>query len=359
VIRDRYAALAARLLRSQSLRRAPDSGARARGLATIERALGAQHRRNVLLRRLAFAAAATIACVLGASIALRSSHAPIAVVRVVASPVGSGAALVGWNGESPLGVASELTLGSRLTTPKGGGALLEMSTGSRLELGEETVLGLQSHTELQRFSLVIGQLRAEVAKLGQRERFVVDTPDVQAEVRGTAFTIAVLVPPHACRGLRTRLDVHEGVVEVRTQGAAVRVGAGEHWPRDCAGEPASDVQRQRQPEHSIESHERDDPPRVRASTPRQRESSLGEQNDLFERAARAGRGGDTAAARAAYSALLLRYPDSALAEDALAGLMRALRTSDHAAARRAAERYLQRYPGGFAREEARRIVDEH
>lgn len=357
---ERYAALAARLLRQHRSQRTSEAHARARGLATIESALASRQRRRVRRRRLGLGALALMACGFGATLVQdwRSVRAPDArpAVVVLASPTGSGASLVGWNGERSIAAPSELTLGSRVSTPARGGARLDMSTGTHIELGAEAVLSLQSHTELQRFSLIAGTMTARVTKLGPSERFVVDTPDAQAEVRGTAFTLEVLTLPQSCRGgARTRLEVHEGVVEVRAQGAATRVAAGEHWPRDCSREPATVDEKDARTQSTPELHE---PSHADVTTPLRRASSLGDQNDLFERAARAERRGETRAALAGYESLIERYPDSALAEDALAGRMRVLRTSDVAAARQTAELYLQRYPVGFAREEARRLVQQ-
>src|SRR5262249_42751611 len=59
--------------------------------------------------------------------------------------------------------------------------------------------------------------------LGTGERFLVRTRDAEVEVRGTVFRVA------AAQGRIERVEVSEGVVEVRHDGASQTIRAGESW----------------------------------------------------------------------------------------------------------------------------------
>jgi len=58
-----------------------------------------------------------------------------------------------------------------------------------------------------------------------------------------------------------------------------------------------------------------------------------------------------------FDELATAHPGSPLVESALVQRMKLLATTDPAAAGRAAAIYLERYPSGFARPEARALVD--
>src|SRR5262249_2055397 len=108
---------------------------------------------------------------------------------------------------------------------------LEVEPGSQLAVVEEG--------RAQVFALNAGSLRADVAKLGSGERFIVRTADAEVEVRGTSFLVDVVPPDPACgAGNATRVQVFEGVGRVRAGGREAAVGPGEHWPRDCRQSPA-------------------------------------------------------------------------------------------------------------------------
>jgi ferric-dicitrate binding protein FerR (iron transport regulator) len=363
----RHAVLAARLLRGSVPAEGNGEADRARSLATIDRALSDLERRRRRLRAFGFvaAAAAAAACAL-AWVGLEGLHrAPpmlaAPAVAVVASPVADGARVLDSHGEGPLGPGVALQVGGRIATASGGGARLELSTGTSLELESASILSIQHQDTLQRFALAQGAVNAKVAKLGSGERFLIDTPDAQIEVRGTAFRLQVLAAAEACGdGTRTRLQVREGVVEVRAGNRLARVAAGELWPPTCGVAAVTPVASGpvpgATPADAGKGPRRTGQPSVLRATS---SSSLVVQNDLFERGVRAERQGDVEAALQAYAELLARHPSSPLAENALAGRMRLLGARDAAQARREAVRYLERYPKGFARLEAERLVAGH
>lgn len=559
----RYAALAARLLRENlDVGFRGRAGERQRSLQTIERALNAAERRRWYVRG-AFTGLALAASVavwftvqqLDTFSAERGDGAEgrELEVSVRALPLGSGATLFSASGEVALLPGTQLAVGDRVATEQHGGAVLSLSSGTHLELGADSNFVVQSENRVQRFSLDRGSLQANVATLHQGQRFVVDTPEAQVEVRGTEFrlrlleTAAVCVPPLAAGAgdgravdstdealpeesevapSRVRLWVREGVVEVRSRGTTTRVAAGEAWPADCideeahleqgtadrrsaadartvdaravdaraadaktidartadaptadgrtadessAGERARDADARVAEGHGPEAQtaegrsvgegsgdertatgqrgaleaeqsplnsgarnldaangarsgqnlpaalrrasagakesgagtqragttaqeasqelgssanaSRTPPPKgVPSAAARRAEeaeqeaaalarnaasrgegkgdksaergSALAAQTRLFAQGVQSRQQGDSASALAAFQELLTRYPDSALAENAIVERMRLLQARDPAAARREAERYLQRYPRGFARREA-------
>jgi outer membrane protein assembly factor BamD (BamD/ComL family) len=87
-------------------------------------------------------------------------------------------------------------------------------------------------------------------------------------------------------------------------------------------------------------------------------STLAEENSLYEAASRALREGHTAAGITALDQLLSRYPRAPLAQNAVVERFRALRRAGRdAEAVAQARQYLASYPHGFARDEAKAIVE--
>jgi hypothetical protein len=237
-----------------------------------------------------------------------------------------------------------------------------------LVLSGSTSFRVDSQGKSERFSLERGELLAHVAKLTDGKRFLVDTPDAQVEVRGTRFRLRVVDTGETCgSGSRTRLEVTEGVVEVRPQGGAgERVVAGQLWPRDCV--PHLDAEPSRSPPVGVASASaapRATPLPKHAAPPAaatgavpevmaEQESSLTLQNDLFARGVALRRQGDVGGALRAYDELIRRYPSSPLSENAMVERLRIFAANGDARRQDEAKRYLSRYPQGFAVEEARR-----
>ena len=95
-----------------------------------------------------------------------------------------------------------------------------------------------------------------------------------------------------------------------------------------------------------------------ASTAEDRSSALVEENRLFRTAIEAKSRGDDYETITRLTELLDRYPAAPLAGEARVERMRALQRTGHVMeAAREAKLYLAEYPRGFAREEARALVE--
>lgn len=373
-----YAAVAARLLRSGQPAQ-PAAEARARGLLTIQQALDARRKRKRLMG--AAGALGLVAASALAFLGLRyRGQEPVSVAGAepkvsVKALEGTGASVVdSTQHRAALAAGAELVAGSRIETAAGGSMALHLSTGTELALEAKSWLTLQPRGSLQRFALEAGALSANVAKLAAGARFIIETPDTEVEVRGTQFHLSVLESARACApGIRTRLSVREGVVEVRAAGQVARVVAGGYWPEACAAPTGGPQSREPEPTLGPPPAEpvkrgvgtaapmaparpasAEAPESVRATT----SSALSAQTELFARASKAARAGQTNAALELYQELIQRYPSSALAENAVVERMRLLTTSSPDAARREAERYLKQYGNGFGKSEAERILSK-
>jgi ferric-dicitrate binding protein FerR (iron transport regulator) len=372
----RYAAAAARLLARTLPTTAAARGDRERGLATIERAMQVRARRRRMATLLATCAAAAVPLlgVAGAGF-LGSPPGHAVAFQINGSPAGRGAALRTGEVSQPLAEDATLAAGQHIDTPNDGGAALQLSTGTSMVLAENTSFRVDSQGKLERFTLERGELSAHVAKLGVGQRFIVGTPDVEVEVRGTRFQLRVLAEGEACGfASRTRLEVTEGVVEVRAAGRVQRVRRGERWPADCSSTPqpaprsSADFDESRPAIHEAHSaplrRAGTEPhavvltaPAATASASAPHVSALARQNDLFAEGVAMRRQGDVSGALRAYDELIARYPDSPLAENALLERMRLLALQGDGRAGGEARRYLARYPRGFGAEEARRLLE--
>ena len=266
-----------------------------------------------------------------------------------------------------------LQAGSRLIVDPSAGATLSLSTGTHLEVEPAANFTVVEDGRAQIFALNAGSLRADVAKLGHSERFIVRTVDAEVEVRGTSFLVSVVAADPECGGgTTTRVTVYEGVVAVRSREREESVRAGERWPRGCRNmtapasaahsvskrpakvastssppAPPTTADVQALPPPSLQT-----PPTPRPSIP----SHLAEENNVFADGMLARRSGNLPLALDKMERFLEKYPASHLAENAAAERMRLLRALDPAKATAAARHYLQRYPGGFARAEAEAIL---
>jgi ferric-dicitrate binding protein FerR (iron transport regulator) len=368
-----YAAAAARLLRLHALHTDSVAADRERGVSTIERALRARARRRRLQAALAvFAAAALLVLWQVARLTKLGSGAGFERVTISALPAGRGAALRVAGRELKLEGPAELGVGDSVETLTHGGAALRLSTGTQLELASAVTFRVDSQGPTERFALLRGQLSAQVAKLAKAQRFIVETPDAEIEVRGTKFRLSVLERGEACAGgSRTRLLVVEGLVEVRVAAGKLQVGAGRSWPSDCemaaaeapvAGPPqALAVERPAPPSEAVAQPMKTEPAHVASSTAAPERlaadaaSALARQNDAFAASVALRRQGDVEGALRAYRDFSARFPNSPLAENAMVERMRLLAIHQPSSARAEAQRYLARYPRGFALDEARRL----
>jgi hypothetical protein len=253
----------------------------------------------------------------------------------------------------------ELAAGARVTAPAHGHAVLTFASGSKITIEEGGEVLLVDVTDSHVLALEHGALRAAVVKLGPRQRFLVRTQDAEVEVHGTSFRVATATEDARCgAGARTRLEVYEGVVSVRAQGLEARVAAGDVWPRGCG--PA--LRAKTLPADAAHERHAHGKPELAATPVHGAEtggSELARENDIFERAIAARHDGDLARALGEFEALLARFPDGPLAEDATVQRMKLLDTLDRTRAVVAAREYLVRYPRGFARADAQAILNAH
>ena len=391
----RYARLIAEVFRRDEPRTTDLSSRSNRDeeIALIEQAMDGRRRRTMRLRVVAgwSMAAAVIVAVAGtwriahektmplASKTLFQASTPSTAGPPVAIAIasGSGAVVAAPGSSAPAVAGRTLQAGSRLIVDPSSGATLSLSTGTHLEVEPGSQLSVIEDSRAQVFALSAGSLRADVAKLGQDERFIVRTADAEVEVRGTSFLVDVVPSDPACgAGTTTRVAVYEGVVTVRAAGRADFVGRGERWPRGCrpssAAEPSAHAAANRAAKidaaRSAPSH-----PGLASAAPAEplaaapsghphatphgaASSTLAEENDLFAEGMLARRHGNATLAIEKMDRLLERYPTSQLAENAAAERVRLLRGLDPVRAVAAARLYLQRYPNGFARADAEAIV---
>jgi ferric-dicitrate binding protein FerR (iron transport regulator) len=217
--------------------------------------------------------------------------------------------------------------------PLGQGDILETDTaavalrspdGTRLVVGPHTDLALARDGGVRWFRLARGQLDLEVAKLSQGERFVVETPDREVEVKGTRFKIQLVSRDTCGAGTITRVNVEKGVVTVREKdGAEDAVRAGGSWPTACADGHAAVVQARRE---TSGARAAETLPRTAATSLREKakpspavgraSSTLAIENDLFTSAVRAERLGDKVGALNVLDRLINSYPGSPLREAA-------------------------------------------
>jgi ferric-dicitrate binding protein FerR (iron transport regulator) len=288
-------------------------------------------------------------------------------VAMVTTQVGQGARLVRAGATSALDEGRSLGPGDRMEAGPGDGISVQLSTGTSMKVEPAGALEIVGAGSAQRFTLLRGAVRADVAKIRPGERFVIATPDAEVEVRGTAFRVTANSSEATCQGgARTRLEVFEGVVAVRRGESVTLVRAGGVWPDCPAGPevvalppapvvPGSTRSAVSAPERRASRAKTPAGPVVAQPDPA---STLAEQNDLYGRAVAARRRGDRQAALATFLELERRFPGGPLGESALVERMRLIASQDRTAATALAREYLARFPGGFARAEAASLLAE-
>jgi hypothetical protein len=221
-----------------------------------------------------------------------------------------------------------------------------------------------------------GRVELSVPKLRSGHTLSVTTPDSTVTVRGTRFSVEVVI--EGTQAI-TSVDVTQGSVWVRQADTRLVLGAGSHWSSRVAPPPASAIARSVAPPATSEAargaasapgvHAEALPTKAASvpgasaarpeTTPQPalESSTLAQENDLYAAASRAAREGNDAIAIADLNGLLSRYPNSPLAQNARVDRFRALNRSGRGQEAVAqARRYLADYPNGFARDEAKAIV---
>ncbi len=134
-----------------------------------------------------------------------------------------------------------VNVGDRIITGPGGHAVVTLSDGSQLELGESSTLAIDSQSlapaggrAATSLSLFGGVLRSVASATGGPANFEVHTPNAVAAVRGTrwdtAYTEGQARPTYGDCHRFSDVVVYEGVVDVRNAtgaaGTAIDVPAG-------------------------------------------------------------------------------------------------------------------------------------
>jgi hypothetical protein len=336
----------------------PTPEARAEAIAAIAGAIAARGRKRRALRWTAWVgsagAAAAVAIGVVGFVRFEAHHAartpagpPVASARevqITAHPMGGVASLVVSGSQAPLADGRSLAEGSRLVTPPDGRANLAFSTGTSVLVGEGTDVMLGGEGATQVLRLNSGWIDLHVAKLADSQKFLVDTPDAEVEVRGTRFRVILARADASCGGgTTTRVVVSEGVVVVRHANVESSVSAGEQWPPGCAAAPVLTSAAASRMQDS-------------AGGASLVSSTLADQNDLFGEGLAHKRRGEVKRALASFDRFLDEYPTSALAESAMVERMRLFRSSSSSRTPQAAKRYLATYPNGFAHGEAEAIL---
>ena len=279
-----------------------------------------------------------------------------------------GAVLLARRGElSPVAMDWETLLesGDELRTAALGGATVVFSTGIVVNVGPATTFSVGSvRTEpggRDAVVLTMGRVDVAVPKLEDGHSFAVRTPDAEVIVHGTRFSVTVASPSQGAPVI-TSVQVTEGRVSVVHAAEQSSLGRGETWvsgalpavmqPASDGALPGGTSSGQRfEPSPSAR------PPAGARPDKALPQSSLADENRLFQSAMEAKRRGDDRSVVSTLDVLLTRYPSSPLAPDARVERFRALkRLGEQSAAAREARRYLAENPDGFARDEARDTI---
>jgi hypothetical protein len=234
-------------------------------------------------------------------------------------------------------------------------SVVEIGLGSgRAELEGLSELELVRPTASERrLRLGVGTVDVDLPrKLEAGKHLVVETPDVEVLVVGTAFTVDV---DRAAGTGSTRVRVRRGTVWI-TQGQKqlAVLNAGDDWHSATTARATLPVEPAVAP---VKPSRRAAGQRAVAPQRPTDSGTLAEENRLFEAGLAARNAGDHGGAAEAFAGLLARYPRSVLREQALAEQFRALeRAGRSSAATIAARRYLAGYPSGFARADAERVT---
>jgi TolA-binding protein len=221
-----------------------------------------------------------------------------------------------------------------------------------------------------RVALSVGTAAIHVEHLTYDQRFFVELPDGELEVRGTRFQLNVA--DHRT----TRVEVSEGVVVLRLVGRPeIVLTAGQQWTMPTPVAATSGVARSVEPppanpppampprssgpiarapvHHPLE----DTPPSSSPTADAPVSSEVVPVVDGYEACIRAFESGNYAGADRLLAAFQREHPSDARGEDA--AFLRAVshaRMGDAVGAAQLASEYLQRYPRGLRTWEARRLA---
>jgi FecR-like protein len=196
---------------------------------------------------------------------------------------------------------------------------------------------------MERVELEAGSVQVHVRAQTPGERFLVELPDGEIEVRGTTFEVT------AVDGSTRHIGVNEGTVVLRLRGSGdLSLGPGAQWSPERARPPIS-----RESKAAPDSEPAAAPSRRVSREVREEDTGA----SVYSDAIRSFRDGRYDRAAAGFHAFALGHPQAPTAEDAsfleAVSLAQAGRPD---AAALAAERHLEGFPRSFRRKEASILV---
>lgn len=327
-----------------------------------------EHRRNARRQSLrpamfaALLAAAVVSLIIGWRLVRgRTGQAETSIDQMTAI---SGAVSVLRLGESihPGEASLALRNEDEVRTAQDGQARLSLAQGTSVTVFPGSQVRLAPSTpQSSAIDLRVGRVEVHVPRLGPAGTFSVLTPHAQIVVHGTRFVVEVQAR-RADGVAPTSVRVIEGRVAVRAVDREVMLEAGAAWSNETQTvSAAAATEVPAPPPPSVASPSASPSARAVANTNAGVDagasgpgSTLSEENRIFRAAMDARRRGNDAEAIRHLDALLGRYPNSTLAQEARVERFRCLRRlGQDAAAAGEARRYLAEHPDGFARDEAR------
>jgi TolA-binding protein len=210
---------------------------------------------------------------------------------------------------------------------------------------------------VERVTVADGDVELRVRKQAAEDRFIVNVPDGEVEVRGTTFELSV----HD--GRTTRVHVDEGVVSVRIHGESV-LSAGETWyppareatQSDAAPAPAPTPAPPVTTPRALPVPRSGARPEPASSTDAPKASAEQEMAE-YERAIDSYRLGRFDRAAELLHAFVALHPSSPLLDDAsFIEASSVARAGDSERAARLADAHIRRFPGSFHGKDAAILV---
>lgn len=332
---------------------------RDRVVGALGSVLGRVRARRTFVRRarVAFTSVMALVAVALVAMALVTPKEPPASAIVVTPEAWKASAVTGsvrvhsGGTQRALAAGDVVAVGDVVEADAGASVSLGLSSGEVRLVSAGRVEVVSTTAAERRLRIGVGAVDVDLPrKLPNGQALIMETPDAQVRVVGTAFRVDVSLDDSGKPA--TEVSVRRGTVWVTQRGERrATLGAGSKWRSASAAARAA-----------LESEA--DETRVRAAQAPSRGSraveaqgTLAEENRLYESALAARNAGDDRRAAETFGQLLARYPRSVLGEQSLAERFRALdRAGQVSLSVAAARRYLAAYPEGFAREDAERIV---
>ena len=245
-----------------------------------------------------------------------------------------------------------LAAGDAVETQAGASVALGVTSGDVRLLSAGRIEVVSTSAAERRLRITVGAVEVDLPKkLPHGQALILETPDAQVRVVGTAFRVEVAID--SAGKPVTEVNVRRGTVWVSQAGVRrATLGAGGAWRSAVETAAVAAPQPKNEP---VRTEVRG--VGSRSTRVAEAQGTLAEENRLYEAALAARNAGDDRRAADGFAQLLTRYPRSVLVEQSLAERFRALdRAGQVSLSVAAARRYLAAYPEGFARADAERIV---